>query len=102
MEGCSDHLCCHLQVREAIGIQLVFLYIENHCEEDMRQRGKEEGLGLAADFRVLPGSYQNLFDIAHEHCQWHIKKYILNVRLIDIIAAEEQLFLTVGLRDLSR
>ena len=59
MESCSYSLRYHLQETDAISIQLVFLYIKDHCEEDAWQSRVEERLGLVADFLILPNRFQD-------------------------------------------
>ena len=59
MQSCSYDLRCHLQETEAVGIQLVLVYIKDHCEEDVGQGSIEEYLGLVANFGVLPNRFQD-------------------------------------------
>ena len=101
MESCSYNLRCHLQETEAVGIQLVLLHIKDHREEDVGQGSIKERLGLVANFWVLSNSFQDCFCVTHQYCQGQIKDNVLYVRLVNEFAAEEQLFLTVGLRYLS-
>ena len=78
----------------------MLLHIKDHCEEDVWQCSIEESLCLAADFGVLPDSFQDCFCVTHQYCQGQKDNHVLYVRLINVLAAEKQLFLTVSLRDL--
>ena len=80
----------------------MLLHIKDHCEEYVGQGSIEESLGLAADFGVLPNGFQDCFCVTHERCQGQENNQVLYMRLIDVFATEQQLFLTVCLRDLSR
>ena len=64
VESCSYDLRCHLQETEAVCIQLVLLYIKDHCEEDVRQCCVEERLGLVAYFGILPNRFQDDLSVA--------------------------------------
>ena len=66
VQGGSYDLRCHLQETEAISIQLMLLYIKDHCEEYVWQCSIEESLGLVADFGVLSNGFQECFSVTHQ------------------------------------
>ena len=78
----------------------MLLYIKDHSEEDVWQCGIEESLCLLADFGVLPDCFQDYFCVTHQYCKGQKENHVLYVRLINVLAAEKQLFLTVCLRNL--